>query len=405
MYTLVYISNEREINRQRKRMNMQKKFQNYIMLLIVIMSISLVACTGGEKASTPSNKDDDSPMNNNVTIEDDELEEGDLEADQDEDESPQENEEQQSPVDLKAEKVNEIGKIMVLMYHEIGEEEDVWVRTPENFRKDLKTLYDKGYRAISMKDYMKGNINIPLGTTPVVFTFDDGTKGQFNALDDGDSFEVDPNSAVGIMEDFYKEYPDFGLEGTFYVFYPAPFRQKEWITEKLEYLVDKGLEIGNHSYSHENLRLDMSTKEHRDASFVQEALGKNIKSTREIIPGYEVDSLALPYGAGPKDELYDYVVKGSYEDIEYHNGAVLLVGANPARPPYHTGANMARVPRIRASEMETENTGLYDWLEYFDNHPEERYISDGDPNTISFPKELEEFLEADEVGDKVIQPY
>ena len=66
---------------------------------------------------------------------------------------------------------------------------------------------------------------------------------------------------------------------------------------------------------------------------------------------------------------------------------------------------MARIPRIRASEMETENTGLYDWLEYFDKHPEERYISNGDPNTTSFPKELEEYLDKDRIGDKLIQAY
>lgn len=315
-------------------------------------------------------------------------------------------EEPHPPVDLKAMKVNELGKIMVLMYHGIGEKEDVWVRTPENFRKDLKTLYDKGYRLIGMKDYIEGNINTPPGTTPVVLTFDDGLRGQFNVLGEGDEFIVDPDSAVGILEDFNKEYPDFGLKATFYVFYPTPFRQEKWVERKFEYLVERGMEIGNHAYNHENLRLDMDTKESRDAFFVQEALGKNVKATNEILPDYVVDSLALPYGAGPKDEeVYSYVIKGSFEGKEYHNKAVLLVGSNPAKPSYHKDTNMGRIPRVRASEMETENTGLYDWLEYFENHPEERYISDGDPNTISYPAELEEFLDMDRVEDKKAQPY
>jgi hypothetical protein len=128
--------------------------------------------------------------------------------------------------------------------------------------------------------------------------------------------------------------------------------------------------------------------------------------TREILPDYEVDSLALPYGATPKDEdVYQYVIKGSFEGIEYHNKAILLVGANPAKPSYHKDTNMAKIPRIRASEMDTEGVGLYDWLDYFDRHPEERYISDGDPNTISFPKEMEEHLDTDRIGDKAIQSY
>ena len=47
-------------------------------------------------------------------------------------------------------KPNEAGKVMILMYHNIGPEEKVWTRTPENFLRDLTTLYDKGYRPISL---------------------------------------------------------------------------------------------------------------------------------------------------------------------------------------------------------------------------------------------------------------
>ncbi len=46
---------------------------------------------------------------------------------------------------------NEMGRVMVLMYHNIGSEEATWTRTPENFKKDLNTLYEKGYRPISLK--------------------------------------------------------------------------------------------------------------------------------------------------------------------------------------------------------------------------------------------------------------
>ena len=307
--------------------------------------------------------------------------------------------------ELKEIKANELGKIMILMYHGIGEEEDVWVRTPDNFRKDLKTLYDKDYRAISMKDFIKGDINTAPGTTPVILTFDDGLQGQFNILRE-DEFLVDPDSAVGILEDFNSQYPDFGLKATFYVFYPIPFRQEKWINKKFEYLVEKGMEIGNHAYSHENLRIDMSTNGPRDAKFVQEALGKNVKMTKEILPNYEVDSLALPYGAAPGDDaIRKYVVDGAFDGIEYHNGAVLLVGSNPARSFYHKENDMARLPRVRASELETEGLGLYDWLDYFERHPEERYISDGNSKTISFPKALEEDLSNERVGDRTIQAY
>ena len=41
--------------------------------------------------------------------------------------------------------VNEYGKIMILAYHEIGYPEGRYRRTPENFKKDLELLLEKGY--------------------------------------------------------------------------------------------------------------------------------------------------------------------------------------------------------------------------------------------------------------------
>ena len=79
-------------------------------------------------------------------------------------------------------KPNELGDIIILMYHEIGSPEGEWRRTPENFRRDLQTLYGLGYRAVSLQDVVNGRIDIPAGTSPVVLTFDDGNKGNFNYL-------------------------------------------------------------------------------------------------------------------------------------------------------------------------------------------------------------------------------
>ena len=51
-----------------------------------------------------------------------------------------------------------------------------------NFYNDLLYLYEHGYRSISLNDYINDNIKVPIGCTPVIFTFDDGTKGQFNLI-------------------------------------------------------------------------------------------------------------------------------------------------------------------------------------------------------------------------------
>ena len=131
-------------------------------------------------------------------------------------------------IDYEALGVNELGQVMVLM-HQIGEEEAEWVRTPENFRKDLETLYAAGYRLIALNDLLDGNITVPAGTTPVVLTFDDGTIGHFRYIEQDGQTVIDPDCAVGILEQFAAEHPDFGQAATFFIMYEASiFGQPEY---------------------------------------------------------------------------------------------------------------------------------------------------------------------------------
>ena len=85
-----------------------------------------------------------------------------------EENSPEHNGEeivQEEPIDLKEIKANEVGQIMILEWHVIGEKEGRWARTYENFRKDLETLYERGYRLISLRDVLNNNISTEAGFT------------------------------------------------------------------------------------------------------------------------------------------------------------------------------------------------------------------------------------------------
>jgi peptidoglycan/xylan/chitin deacetylase (PgdA/CDA1 family) len=301
-------------------------------------------------------------------------------------------------VDYSAIKTNENGQIMLLMYHGIGSKEDEWVRTPENFRRDLENLYEKGYRLITLKDYIDNDIKVEAGYTPVVITFDDGLQNQFNIIEENGEKKLDPDCAVGIIEEFKKKHPDFGQGGSFYVFYSNPFRQKELIKEKYDFLINNGYEIGNHAYTHENLG-------EQSAEGVQKALALNVKSTQEYLPGYDVFALALPYGIAPKDEKFQYAVSGEYEGTTYNNRAILRVGSNPAPAPNHIKFDAARLPRIRASELKMGGTGIYDYLASFEKHPEKRYISDGNPNTIVIPEKELDNINKDSIKDKQLITY
>lgn len=111
---------------------------------------------------------------------------------------------------------NELGEIMILMYHGIGQEESVWQRTPQNFRKDLEYMYQNGYRMISLNDYARGEIKTQAGFTPIILTFDDGRQNNFNLIDVEGERVIDPDCAVGILEEFKSKYPDFNVTASFF---------------------------------------------------------------------------------------------------------------------------------------------------------------------------------------------
>lgn len=297
-------------------------------------------------------------------------------------------------------KPNELGEVMILMYHSIGEPESDWTRIPENFRKDLEYLYENGYRAISLRDFAKGNITVDAGYTPFILTFDDGNKNNFNLIKTDGEYTIDPNCAVGILEEYKEKYPEFNLTATFYLYGTNPFRQTELVDYKLNFLAENDYEIGNHTFGHQDF-----TETSIDPAKIQYQLGKLYKFVADKVENYDVNTLALPYGSKPKEEDYNYLVEGKYENITYKNIAILNVGCTPSHSPYDKRIDFSLLPRVRASEMNVDDLGIYDWLKYFEKHPDRKFVSDGKPDIITIPKGKEENLNETVKEDKIIYVY
>ena len=60
---------------------------------------------------------------------------------------------------------NELGRVMILEYHKIDLPENRWTRTPENFRRDLQRLWERGYRLVALNDFLDGKMALPAGTS------------------------------------------------------------------------------------------------------------------------------------------------------------------------------------------------------------------------------------------------
>jgi len=281
---------------------------------------------------------------------------------------------------------NELGRVMILEYHKIDYPEERWTRTPENFRRDLETLYAKGYRLINLGDLLDRRIQIPAGTTPVVLTFDDSSPGQFRYVEANGSVQIDPKSAIGVLEAFIAEKPDFGRGGTFYVLPGASkpnrlFNQPEYEGRKLQYLVSHGFEIGNHTLWHANLA------KYPEATVRAQVAEAQVWIQRHV-PDYKTRSIALPHGVYPAD--VSWVLHGSAKGTTYNHDAVLMVAGGPAPSPFSRTFDPVRLPRIQAVERD-----LAYWLNYFDKNPNERFVSDGDANSVTVPASSRDRLRAE----------
>jgi peptidoglycan/xylan/chitin deacetylase (PgdA/CDA1 family) len=271
---------------------------------------------------------------------------------------------------------NELGRIMILEYHKIDYPEERWTRTPENFRRDLETLYERGYRLVALNAVLDGRIAVAAGTTPVVLTFDDSSPGQFRYVDREGTLEIDPKSAVGILESFTRERPDFGRAATFFVLPGAKrpnrlFDQPEHEGRKLRYLVDQGYEIGNHTLWHANLGKYGEATVRTQISQAQAWIQRHV-------PDYQPRTLALPHGIYPK--RVEWAVGGTVKGITYRHDALLMVAGGAAPSPFSRAFDPLRLPRIQALERE-----ITYWLGHFDLNPDERFVSDGDPETLTIP--------------------
>jgi hypothetical protein len=271
---------------------------------------------------------------------------------------------------------NELGRVMVLEYHKIDYPEERWTRTPENFRRDLETLYARGYRLQNLTTLLDGRITVPAGTTPVILTFDDSSPGQFRYVAKNGGFEIDPKSGVGILEAFIKERPDFGRAGTFYVLPGASrpnrlFDQPEHEGRKLQFLVKSGYEIGNHTLWHANLgKYDEAT--------VRAQVAEAQVWVQRHVPDYKLRTLALPHGVYPKNLAW--VQEGTAKGTTYRTDAVMMVAGGAAPSPFGKSFDAFRIPRIQAVEKD-----LSYWLKHFEATPSDRFVSDGEPSTITIP--------------------
>lgn len=218
-------------------------------------------------------------------------------------------------------------KTPILMYHKFDEAEDRFTTSPRRFRQHLDYLRENGYTTQTFAEYAS-QTPVP-GTRPVVLTFDDSTAGQFRMLPDG---TIDPDSAVGIMQEYRRQHPAFRLTGTFFVNMESPegepmFGQQD-AAAKAKFLVANGYELGYHGYKHHDFaKLDALT--------LQDDMGRFKRKMEEYVPQYRVLSFAYPYGSLPARSMQQ-ILEGTFPYTAHAWGGIAK-GQSRNAPRIETG--------------------------------------------------------------------
>lgn len=273
-----------------------------------------------------------------------------------------------------------MGRIPVLEYHLIGEREGRWARSWERFARDLELLHARGYRPITVRQLVSGDIDLPAGLSPVVITFDDASPGQFRYIEENGQLRVDPRSAVGIWDAFAARHPEWKGRGVFCVLTAASEghalfgerniqgQRSEWRHRKLRYLIEQGHEVCNHTLYHVNLARASS-------AFAQEQIARAQLAVDSAVSGYRMRTFALPLGEWPEDR--SLLRSGRWPDprtgrvVTYEMDAVLMVAGGPSRSPKDPQFDPMRIPRVQVFGEELERV-----LEQLDR-PGARYVSAG----------------------------
>ncbi|MEZ4507372.1 MAG: polysaccharide deacetylase family protein, partial [Thermomicrobiales bacterium] len=253
-----------------------------------------------------------------------------------------------SPDQLAEFQPNELGSVPVFMYHNIIQEYssdepegDVLYRTEEELRADLQWLYDHNFYIIPYREFVENRISAPAGKHPAVLVFDDSRPNQFyyDIAADG-SVTIDPHSAIGILEDFFSTHPNFGHTAMFAIIeiwcfdYEAP-EQTPYCQQKLQWLVDNGYEVANHTKDHQDLS-DVTTD-----IFMEKVGGTTLWLQQQTGQESATGAVVLPYGLFPDTDINPEALdqwKMARHGFEYNGQQVQLIsllaaGAEPAPSP------------------------------------------------------------------------
>ncbi|MFQ5648477.1 MAG: polysaccharide deacetylase family protein [bacterium] len=135
--------------------------------------------------------------------------------------------------------------VPILAYHKVQNEFELGASytTPRQFERQIKFLYENGFKSISLEEYVQNNNH---GPRDVIITFDDAYASVFE-----NAFPIlrqyDFTATIFVITKYVGDWNSWDYHGN-------RFRFEHCTWQQIEILAKEGWEIGSHTVSHPNLR-------------------------------------------------------------------------------------------------------------------------------------------------------
>ncbi len=235
---------------------------------------------------------------------------------------------------------SEKNKTPIFGYHEVSDSiEDPWTISPEMFKKHLQHLYDNNYELCTLAEFTRGHKSTD-GKKLAVITFDDSHESQFRFLNG--PTEIDPSSAIGVMEQFKYHHRDFRCTATFFIntsdepgscgekrhcIFSNDSEQTNYQKIKLEFLNNNHYEIAAYGHHHRPFNKMSQSEIKKDIAAFDRSLG-NLN-----INAQNITSFAWPHGLSPSKKLRKAIDERfeNIADFGFHSGKESQKRMDPKR--------------------------------------------------------------------------
>lgn len=251
-----------------------------------------------------------------------------------------------------------------LLYHQFADDSspnsDANKIRFSDFRAHLEALYALDYTFIPLESWLTGDLRVPPGKSPLIFTMDDLFFN--NQITLGEDGNPTLNSGIGIWWDFYQQNPAIGFNGALFAnlgdkLYARPDKP-DWedkLAQAIVWCIEHNLIPYNHTYTHS--RLDLTANEnlnhafHWNDRYLRELLAK---AGRTDLTSRLGNIIALPYGHWPPKRSAQRIIR-AYQTPEGKPlmGAMIADYAFRAEyipAPYDPKFDRFNLPRIIATQ-------------------------------------------------------